>query len=104
MALLEGLAGDTVYLDEVHSMPSRLARARMFLAEVYSLLKTTEIRYALTALLVLAVVKVEWSTGEREQKESEADRVDAVLRRHPEWDRRLLEQLEEERKRAHGAE
>jgi hypothetical protein len=101
MALLEGLAGDTVYLDEVHSMPSRLARVRMFLAEVYSLLSMTEVRYALTGLLVLAVVKVEW-TGEREQKDER--QVEAVLRRHPEWDRELLEQLEEERRQARGAE
>ncbi len=101
MALLEGLAGGTVYLDEFHSMPSRLARVRMFLAEVYSLLSMTEVRYALTVLLVLAVVKVEW-TGEREQKDER--QVEAVLKRHPEWDRELLEQLEEERRQARGAE
>lgn len=104
MALLKELAGGTVYLDEAHSMPSRLARVRMLLADVYSLLRMTEIRYALTALLVFVVVKVKWSTGEREQEESEVDTVDAVLRKHPEWDGELLEQLEKERRRARGAE
>ncbi len=97
MALLRGVAGGTVYLDEAHSMSSRLAKVKMFMAEVQSLLRMMEIRYTLTGLLVLVVVKVKWSGGETEQKEE--SRVDAVLSRHPEWDRRLLEELDEKRNR-----
>lgn len=101
MALLRGLAGGKVYLDEAHSLPSRLAKVKMFLVQAYSFLRMTEIRYGLTALLVLAVAKVRWSSREMEEEE---DRVEAVLRKHPEWDRMLLEHLDEQWRRNRGAE
>jgi len=99
MALLRGLARGEVFIDEAHSIPSRLTRVKAFLVQAYSFLRMTEVRYGLTVLAVLAVFKVKWGGGEDEEE----DEVEAVLRKHPEWDRRLLEELREERRRARGA-
>jgi len=99
MAFLEALSRGQVYLDEAHSIPSRLTMFKTFLIQTHSFSKKTEIRYGLASLALLAIFKVKW-TGER-VKEGE-DEVEMVLEKHPEWDRRLLEELDEARRRDRG--
>ena len=60
----------------------------------------TEIRYGLTFLLVVVAVKVKLGSRKVEEDENE---VEAMLREHPEWDRRLLDELHEQRRRTRGA-
>ena len=99
MAFLMSLVEGEVLLDEAHSIPSRLTVVKAFLVQVYSVLRLTEVRYGLAALSVIAVARVKWVVDEAEEEE---DEVEVVLRRHPEWDRGLLEELYEARRRARG--
>ena len=99
MALLRGLAIGEVYLDETHSQPSRLTHFKMYLGQIYSVVRMTEIRYGLTFLLVVVAVKVKLGSRKVEAEENE---VEATLREHPEWDRRLLNELQAQRRKARG--
>lgn len=99
MEFLLSLVEGEVFLDEAHSIPSRLTMVKAFLVQVYSVLRMTEVKYGLAALSMIAVARVKWVVDEAEEEE---DEVEAVLRRHPEWDRGLLEWLHEERRWARG--
>jgi hypothetical protein len=99
MALLKALVEGRVFLDEAHSIPSRLTKVKALLVQAYSVLRMTEIRYGLTAFALIVVANVKWFVADAEGKE---DEVEAAMRRHPDWDRGLLEELREERRRARG--
>lgn len=99
-AFLLGLVRGEVYIDEAHLVPSRLSSLRSLVMNVYSVLEKFEARYGLSILVVLLMFNVKWEKGEDEGMG--ADEVVEVLREHPEYDRRLLERLDEERRAARG--
>jgi len=97
-SLLLGLAKGSVFIDEAHSVLSRLTRFKMLLAQLYGVVSLTEVKYGLAALLVVGVSKVKWG----EPEIVEVEEVEAVMRRHPEYDRRLVEEVDRFRRRARG--
>jgi hypothetical protein len=97
-SLLLGLARGSVIIDESHSVLSRLTQFKMLLAQLYSVLSLTEVKYGLAALMVVSVFKVKWG----EPEIVEVDEVEAVMKRHPEYDRRLIEEVDRFRRRARG--
>jgi len=101
LVLLSGVTRGRVFLDEAHSIPSRLAVVKAFIVSAYSFMRMTEIRYGFAVLMIFTIVKVKWVVGEAEEEE---DEVESVLHWHPEWNRELLEELHEGRRRALGAE
>jgi hypothetical protein len=94
-ALLNGLVRGIVVIDESHSIPSTLTIIQGMLATVYAFLSQTEIKYGLVALCVVAGFKVKWD----EPPVVREDEVEATLRRHPEWDRALVEEVDRLRKK-----
>lgn len=95
---LENLASGNVYIDEGHSIPSRLTVVKNFVLSIYSVFGNVEIRYGSTLLLVALIFKLTWTNIEDPQP----DEVEEVLKRHPEYDRDMVEKLNEERRLARG--
>ena len=98
-ALLRGLVRGTVVIDESHSIPSLLTIIKEAFVAIYAFLSLTEIKYGLVALGVVVGFKVKWDKPSVDRE----DEVAATLRRHPEWDRGLVENIDElRRKRGAG--
>ena len=99
MACLLNLVSGEVFIDEGHSMPSRLTLMRAFLVSVYSFLRNAEVRYGLAVVCVLSMFYIKW-----EDKDGgvPVDEVEELLMDHPEYDRGLLERLREMRRSARG--
>jgi hypothetical protein len=97
-ALLGSFVRGQAVIDEAHSIPTNLALIKGFLAQVYAVANLVEVKYPLVALAVLLGFKVKWG----EPVEDRVDEVEAVLRGHPEWDRGLIENVEELRRRSDG--
>jgi len=93
--LLEELAGGEVYIDEGHSVPSRLTLVKEALTYTYTVFGNLELRYGLAAVLVAGVSMVRLS-----EEAEQVDEVEALMRVHPEYDRELVERLHRERVRA----
>lgn len=66
--------------------------------QAYSVAGLAEVKYSLLAVAVFLGFKVKWG----EPVEDRVDEVEAVLRRHPEWDRGLVENVEGLRRRSDG--
>ena len=97
--LLINLIQGSVYIDETHSIPSRLTMVKTLLTDTYSTLSLTEIRYSITFLAVFFIFKVKWNIDEEDEM---FDEVEEVLKKHPEYDRALLEKLQQLRRKARG--
>lgn len=95
---LENLASGNVYIDESHSIPSRLTTVKNFMLSVHSFFCNAEIRYGFTLVLVVIAFKLNWTNIE----DLQPDEVEEVLSRHPEYDREMVEKLYEERRLARG--
>lgn len=98
-ALLLNLIQGQVYIDESHSIPSRLSEMKTILVNIYAVLRMTEIRYGLTFLTVFIIFKVKWN---KEDEDEVIDEVEEVLKRHPEYDRELLQKLQQLRRNTRG--
>ena len=98
--LLSNLCRDELFIDEGHCIPSRLTVLRAGLSGVYSVLRMTEIRYGLCIVVVFVIFNVKWMKGDDE--EVVVDEVEELMKRHPEYDRGLLEELQEKRRKARG--
>ena len=97
-ALLRGIVRGTTVIDESHSIPSTLTMIKEWLVAAYAFLSVTEIKYGLVAVGIFAGFKVKWG----EPIEVREDEVETTLRRHPEWDRKLVENIDELRKGNHA--
>jgi hypothetical protein len=95
---LENLATGKVYIDEGHSTPSRLTNVKNYILSVYTVFGNAEIRYGSTLLLVTLIYKLNWANP----KDPQPDEVEQVLRKHPEYNRDMVEKLYEERRLARG--
>ena len=95
--LLDMLARGEVMIDEGHSIPSTLTQIKQVLTYTYTVLGNLEIRYGLALLMVAGVSLIK--LGEEAEH---VDEVEALMRRHPEYDRRLVERLHRERVKAGG--
>lgn len=95
--LLKNLLKGVVAIDEAHSTPSRLTTFRDSLTATYTLLNHPEVKYSIALIIIVGVFKVAW-----EDRDEQPDEVEETLKRHPEWSRRELEELEKARKRVHG--
>jgi len=88
---LKKLIGDReVFIDESHWKPSRFAVAREWLLTAASLIAQPEVRYAVVAAAVVAVMRYRRGAGRGESE------VEKVLMRNPTWDKALLEKLQRE--------
>ena len=95
--LLSTLAKGTIVIDEAHSTQSRLMVVKSFLTNIYSYFGFYEVRYALVLVTLFGVLRMNLSiTGSR------VDPVDDLMERYPEYDRKQVEWLQKERRKAHG--
>jgi len=93
--LLEELVSGAVFVDESHLEPTRLTAFNQLFTWFYWVLGRVEFRYGL-----LLVFKVDWT--EKDINESSRDELEAVLKAHPEADKRVLERLDESRRKKIG--
>jgi hypothetical protein len=96
--VLGSFVGGLVAIDEAHSIPSTLSVMKDYLVQIYAVLGIAEVRYSLLGLGLVLSFKVKWD-------EPEADRVDEVeetIKRRPDWNRDLVEHVDELRKRKDG--
>lgn len=84
--------GKSVVIDTIHWEASNLIAFKGMLTQIYLVAGRIEVRYILVALLLVAVFKLNFKRGEKR-----GDWLKEVLRKHPEWDAKLLRELEEER-------
>jgi hypothetical protein len=90
--LLGRLARCSVIIDESHSKPSPLTGIKSVLLMLASSFQYLEVRY-LMVLIIIAVIII-FSVTEIE----EVDEVEKILRKYPEYDRNLLEKINNDRK------
>jgi len=89
---LESLTGGrAVLIDESHWKPSSLTIAKRMLNISFSYITSPELRYALIALIIVALVRYR-----RRHRRAEEDEGEKVLMRNPTWDKGLLIKLERE--------
>jgi hypothetical protein len=100
--LLEELASDMVFIDESHFHPTRLTIFNRLFRRMYWMLGRVEFRYSLLLMFGILLFKVDWT--EKQIKEGRQDELEAVLKDHPEADRKILEKLEESRREKIGPE
>jgi hypothetical protein len=93
--LLKVLADGKVIIDETHLSKTITGDARSLLAKTYTLLGFYEIRYSLLLVLVLGILRVNVPL-----EPEYIDPVEDVMQRHPEYNRKQLEWLEMERRKA----
>jgi len=86
-----------VLIDTSHWEISRLTLFKAQLTEAYGLAKANEVKYTLLATLAVLTFKLQWVEGKEE------DEVEKVSKTHPEWNKELLNKLEELRNE-HGVE
>ena len=98
--LLEELVSGAVFVDESHLEPTRLTEFNQLFTWFYWVLGRVEFRYGLLLLVGLLVFKVDWT--EKDINESSRDELEAVLKAHPEADKRVLERLDESRRKKIG--
>jgi hypothetical protein len=98
--LLEELVSGAVFVDESHLEPTRLTAFNQFFTWFYWALGRVEFRYGLLLLVGLLVFKVDWT--EKDINEGIRDELEAVLKAHPEADRRVLERLDDSRRKKIG--
>ena len=88
---LESLTGGrAVLIDESHWKLSSLTIAKRMLSISFSYIASPELRYALIALIIVALVRY------RRRRRAEEGEVEKVLMRNPTWDKELLIKLERE--------
>ncbi len=85
------ISGKTVLLDVSHWHPSSYSKFRSVVVNVFNLAFIPEIRYSILILGFMVISRIRFRAVR-----AAVDRVDFVLRRHPDWDRDLLERLREE--------
>ena len=85
--------GRIVVIDEAHSAQSRLSIVKSFLAKTIDVLGFYEIRYSLLLIILLGVSRLSLTV-----EETPVDPVEELMQHHPEYDRKHLEWLQEERK------
>jgi hypothetical protein len=95
--LLSTLARGTIVIDEAHSTQSRLMVVKSFLSNIYGYFGFYEVRYALVLVTLFGVLRMNLST-----KGSRVDPVEDLMERYPEYDRKQVEWLQKERRKAHG--
>jgi len=84
------IGGRAVLIDGSHWELSSLTMAKRALSMMSSYIASPELRYALIALAVVALVRY------RRRRRAEESEVEKVLMRNPTWDRGLLIKLERE--------
>lgn len=98
--LLEEVASGQVFIDESHLSPTQLTALNSLFRWYYWLLGRVEFRYGLILLVGLLVFKVDWT--EKDINEGTRDEIETVLKAHPEASRRVLEKLDESRRKKIG--
>jgi len=78
-----------VLVDISHWELSRLTLFKAALAEAYSIVGASEVKYTLLAAFAVLAFKIRWTHGKERSELEEVSRV------HPEWNRELLEKLDQ---------
>ncbi len=87
------IQGKRLFIDISHYPVGILSRLRNIEITVYEIISRLEVRYALLLVLVMTIV---WLKLRRKKTRYEED-IESVLKRHPEWDRETLEQVQRSR-------
>ncbi|MBS7638648.1 hypothetical protein KEJ49_07210 [Candidatus Bathyarchaeota archaeon] len=85
------LKGRKPLLDTSHWRPSPLSKAKDILTTAFYFISLPEARYSLTSLVAIIILKTEYR-----RVRIRMSRVEEVLKRHPDWDKSILERLEED--------
>ena len=93
--LLRTLIKGEVLIDEAHRTQSSIGEIKSLLAKTYTLLGFYEVRYSLILIIIFGILRVNLSVDP-----DYIDPIEEVLQRHPEYDRKQIEWLEEERRKA----
>ena len=92
---LQTLLRGRMFIDEGHSIPSRLTVLKGFLDSFRASLDAAEVRYGLTIIGVIAVFNIKPGEDIKETM----NEVEDIMKKHPEYNRRMLEDLYEARRR-----
>jgi hypothetical protein len=84
-----------MFIDESHSIPSRLTVLKGFLDSFRASLDAAEVRYGLTIIGVIVVFNIKPGKDLVESM----NEVEDVMKKHPEYNRQMLEDLYEARRR-----
>jgi hypothetical protein len=92
-AFMESLigSGTPVYIDRSHLGDTVFSLIKLALYRVFAVLSSAEARYSIAIVLAMIIARVRVSTTS-----SDRTAVEAVIRRHPTWDKRVLTKLAEE--------
>ncbi len=90
------IGGREVYLDTSHWRKSSFVQFQDALFEIYDLMDRVEIRYGSLLLLIAFIFKIGWDKRDREVEDKE-EKVEEIMKRHPQWDEETLKRLREER-------
>ena len=94
-ALVDYLSQGTALLDEAHSMRNRLTVVQTGLHRISSFFSYFEVRYITTLLAVALIMSLRFDI-----KSQPVNHVEELLKQHPEYDRSLIEWLQNEREKA----
>jgi hypothetical protein len=92
MNLLKHLAQRTSIIDESHILHTKLTLFQTHLANIYRLVGVYEIRYTLALGFILFFFRLDFRV-----QEPSRDPVEEVMNLHPEYDRNIVEWLDNER-------
>lgn len=95
--LLSSLSRGVVLIDETHSTFSILRQLKIVLQTFGSLLDVYEFRYGLVVLVIIVGFRLNVALSE-----APLDPVEELSKKYPEYNRDLLEKLEEERRKSHA--
>jgi len=92
-AFIEGLigSGTPVYVDRSHLGDTLFSLIKLTLYRVFVVLSSAEAKYSIAIILAMIIARIKVSTTSSYRTAAEA-----VIRRHPTWDKRVLIKLAEE--------
>lgn len=90
--------GKTVHLDLSHYKPTPHTKIKTAMQITLNFIYVPEVKYTLIAATTTITIYTTRKTKEKEKKE-EADEIEEILKKHPNWDRKILEKLREWREK-----
>jgi len=92
------IEGKTTYLDLSHYITTLHTQLKTIINITLNYIYTPEIKYTLIATTTIITLYTTRKTKEKEEPEK-IEEIEEVLKKHPNWDRRILEKLREWREK-----
>jgi len=90
--------GKTVYLDLSHYKTTPHTKIKTAIQIALNFIYVPEVKYTLVAATTIITLYTTRKTKEKEEME-EVDEIEEILKKHPNWDRKILEKLREWREK-----